>query len=286
MGDSRAHRRHKKNDAQPEKQRTWQLEQTAQDAAGFTDIDAQTVSLEKANDSYIGVSVFLHILLIVWLAGVGVSTVRPQDSDVFQVDIVTDIPSAGSKPEPDPGQGVEIPKEEQAVETKTLNVEKEQSLPKLEPVASPALAEQEAEKPRDQEAQSSPDQGNDSPASNPAPPGTVQAATDQNQGESAYLVSIWKSQVRGIMDKEWDTPSLAEQVDTSLKTIYLLKVSRSGDLLDMRLLVSSGNTSFDRTVQLALESYPKFPAPPEALMAGHDVVEVTMSFTPPDKNEN
>ena len=70
-------------------------------------------------------------------------------------------------------------------------------------------------------------------------------------------------------------------MDMSLKTTYLLRVSRSGELLDKKLLVSSGNNPFDRSVLLALSSVSAFPVPPLALIAGRDAVEITMSFTPP-----
>ena len=94
-------------------------------------------------------------------------------------------------------------------------------------------------------------------------------------------MNIWKSQVRALVDGFWKTPPEISIMDMSLKTTYLLKISRSGELLDKRLLVSSGNSPFDRSVLLALSGVTRLPAPPLVLIAGRDTVEITMSFTPP-----
>lgn len=79
----------------------------------------------------------------------------------------------------------------------------------------------------------------------------------------------------------WRTPPEIEQMDASLQTTYLLRVGRAGELLQKKLLVSSGNVPFDRSVLVALGRIGRFPQPPLVLIAGEDWVEVTMSFTPP-----
>ena len=79
----------------------------------------------------------------------------------------------------------------------------------------------------------------------------------------------------------WKTPPEISVMDASLTKTYLLKVSRTGELLDKKLLVSSGNGPFDRSVHLALSNVTSLPQPPIVLIAGRDSVEVTMSFTPP-----
>ncbi|HHO76543.1 MAG TPA: TonB C-terminal domain-containing protein [Deltaproteobacteria bacterium] len=94
-------------------------------------------------------------------------------------------------------------------------------------------------------------------------------------------VGVWKSKVMVLVESLWKTPPEISIMDMSLKTTYLLKISRTGELLDKSLLISSGNSPFDRSVFLALHSVTTFPAPPLVLIAGRDAVEVTMSFTPP-----
>ena len=59
----------------------------------------------------------------------------------------------------------------------------------------------------------------------------------------------------------------------------LLRISRRGSLLQKKLLVSSGNVPFDRSILIALGRAIRFAAPPLILIAGEDWVEVTMSFT-------
>lgn len=104
-------------------------------------------------------------------------------------------------------------------------------------------------------------------------------------GLSPNALNIWKSQVRSLVNSFWKTPPEISIMDMSLKTTYLLKISRAGDLLDKSLLVSSGNIPFDRSVLLALSSVTKLPAPPLLVIAGKDTVEITMSFTPPQGAE-
>ena len=100
-------------------------------------------------------------------------------------------------------------------------------------------------------------------------------------GGGAAAIAVWKRRVRGMVEAVWRTPPEIEAVDVTLKTTYLLRVDRPGELIQKRLLVSSGNAPFDRSVLVALGRIQRLPPPPLALIAGGDWVEVTMSFTPP-----
>jgi len=118
---------------------------------------------------------------------------------------------------------------------------------------------------------------------------TAPSASAQAQGGSparpgggfAAEIMIWKTRVRGMVEGVWRTPPEVEVMDLTLQTTYLLRVSRTGELLQKKLLVSSGNSPFDRSVLVALSRIQRFPPPPPSLVAGGDWVEVTMSFTPP-----
>jgi TonB family protein len=79
----------------------------------------------------------------------------------------------------------------------------------------------------------------------------------------------------------WKPPPEMDIMDMSLQTTYLLRVSHDGELLQKKLLVSSGNTPFDRSILTALNKTTHFPPPPPGLIAGQDWVEITMSFKPP-----
>ena len=70
-------------------------------------------------------------------------------------------------------------------------------------------------------------------------------------------------------------------LDANLKTTYELRISREGDLLARRLMVSSGNRPYDRSVLLALERVKHLPPPPLAVMAGKQWELFVISFSPP-----
>jgi TonB family protein len=84
-----------------------------------------------------------------------------------------------------------------------------------------------------------------------------------------------------LVQRVWKAPPEIALIDRTLKTTYLLRISRTGELLDKKLLISSGNSPYDRSVHLALSSLKRLPQPPLFMVAGQDSVEVTMSFTPP-----
>ncbi|HQI81573.1 MAG TPA: TonB C-terminal domain-containing protein [Deltaproteobacteria bacterium] len=115
--------------------------------------------------------------------------------------------------------------------------------------------------------------------------GQARDAAGASQGPAGAGVSseilIWKTRVRGMVESLWRTPPEIETMDHGLKTTYLLRVGRAGELLQKKLLVSSGNVPFDRSILAALGKVTRFPVPPLALIAGEDWVEVTISFMPP-----
>ncbi|MDI9526255.1 MAG: PEGA domain-containing protein [Pseudomonadota bacterium] len=107
----------------------------------------------------------------------------------------------------------------------------------------------------------------------------------RSRTEPVNTVAMWKTRVRSAVYSIWETPPEISAMDSSLKTTYLLRISRTGDLQDKRLLISSGNGPFDRSLHLALSSVTKLPEPPLVLIAGGDSAEVTMTFTLPNKTD-
>jgi hypothetical protein len=92
---------------------------------------------------------------------------------------------------------------------------------------------------------------------------------------------MWKARVRSMVENLWKTPPEIEGMDSSLQTTYLLRVSRTGELLQKKLMVSSGNVPFDRSILISLGRVSRLPQPPLVLIAGENWFEFTMSFTPP-----
>jgi outer membrane biosynthesis protein TonB len=218
-------------------------------------------------------SIGMHLLLLLALVDIQFAPKELPYSDVYEVDIVTDTPSAqpvhrASKAIPLKG---ETPKALDAIQ-------KEKALPDAKPELLPSKIEPPRQE--EQEPEPAPQSKADAPRGNGQPvagPGRQGKPTDEN----AYLVGLWKSQVRSLVDRVWRTPPEIAFVDMSLKTTYILRISRSGDLLDKKLLISSGNNPFDRSIQMALNGLKRLPQPPLVLLGGQDSVEVTMSFTPP-----
>ena len=232
---------------------------------------------------YIGISLVLHAALMVALVDIEFSRTEIPTYDVYEVSIVSSVPSVRQPS----ASGKTSPGSKKYVYRKgsdpssISSIKKDSALKNRAPELKPA--DIEPIKPPDDE---------------PSPDSPSSAADDLSQrlreyestetsgpsgpsGLSSNPMNIWKAQVRSLVDGLWKTPPEISILDMSLKTTYLLRISRSGVLLDKRLLVSSGNSPFDRSVLLALSSVTKLPVPPLVLIAGRDSVEITMSFTPP-----
>ena len=232
---------------------------------------------------YIGISLVLHAALMVALVDIEFSRTEIPTYDVYEVSIVSSVPSVRQPS----ASGKTSPGSKKYVYRKgsdpssISSIKKDSALKNRAPELKPA--DIEPIKPPDDE---------------PSPDSPSSAADDLSQrlreyestetsgpsglsGLSSNPMNIWKAQVRSLVDGLWKTPPEISIMDMSLKTTYLLRISRSGVLLDKRLLVSSGNSPFDRSVLLALSSVTNLPVPPLVLIAGRDSVEITMSFTPP-----
>lgn len=241
----------------------------------------------KRLSGYTGISLLAHFLFILALVDVSFS---PRDDlsafDVYEVDIVTSVPSAGkaalSQGTATSGQSStkKYVYHKGSDQSGISGIRKEQG-PKEK---APELTAKDLEPLEVKEQERAWDDTAPEAAAGGPPPdtgGTSPGRLGRGPGESSNLVSVWKAQVKMVVDSVWKTPPEISVMDTSLKTTYLLKISRGGELLDKKLLISSGNGPFDRSVHLALSSVSKLPQPPLILIAGQSSVEVTMSFTPP-----
>ncbi len=234
----------------------------------------------KALNRYNGVSLILHAILILAMVDIGFSAKNDQAYEVFDVDIVAEAPSA-----------IRQPAQKKAVNTRSLNsknppkaisgINKEKALPDITPELSASKIEpaQRDEVPYPDSSPSS----HDAPAPQSSAPvsGMSQGNPNATRDENAYLMSLWKSQVMALVQRVWKAPPEIAYVEKSLKTTYQLRISRTGELLNKRLLVSSGNNPYDRSVNIALNSIKRLPQPPFFMMAGKESEDFTMSFTPP-----
>lgn len=93
-----------------------------------------------------------------------------------------------------------------------------------------------------------------------------------------YEIALWKTRARSMVETLWKSLPEDTELKTSLQTTYLLMVSRTGEVLEKKLLVSSGNETFDQSILLALSKISRLPPPPLVLIAGDESVDVPMSF--------
>jgi TonB family protein len=86
----------------------------------------------------------------------------------------------------------------------------------------------------------------------------------------------WVGILMARLKQVWQIPE-DQQFSPDLKVTYMIKISKSGEIINIKMLVSSGNRAYDRSVALALSRI-KLPLPP----SGKD--EWTLTFVPPYGN--
>ncbi len=231
---------------------------------------------------FVGISLVCHAVLMLAVVDLEFSRTDIPDYDVYEVAIVSSAPPARQS-----GTSAKAPGKtyvyRKGSDTMALSgVKKEKALqdraPKLSPADLEPVKRQDEEPLPDSPAETGDDLAQGLKEYESAQGEPMEAAGKQGSSDA---ITLWKAQVRSLVDSHWKTPPEVSIVDMSLKTTYLLKITRSGELLDKRLLVPSGNSPFDRSVLLALNSIKRLPQPPLVLIAGRDTVELTMSFTPP-----
>lgn len=214
---------------------------------------------------FVTISLVLHAIVIIALIDVGLTGRKSEATDVYSVSIVAGAPSSVPSA-PAEGTGKKYIYNRNQRKATLGEVMKERGLRESAPEISP----------RDIKPEEPVDRG----------PETASATPQRGQGTgpaggSPSDSALWKLRVRGIVEMLWKTPPEIETMDLSLRTTYLLRVSRSGELLQKKLMVSSGNLPFDRSVLNALNRVNRFPPPPPGLSPGEDTVEVIMNFSPP-----
>jgi periplasmic protein TonB len=228
---------------------------------------------------YIGTSLFFHLLLILAMVDIDFS---PQDKpvyDVYEVDIVAQAPSSVRAPAARESASTKYMNSKEDAPKSISEINKEKALPDITPEVSPSKIEPQPGSREEQDPL--PDTKSEAPSRSTAHSPDAGQGRSGNPDQSSYLLALWKSQVMYLVQRVWKAPPEIALVDKALKTTYLLRISRGGELLDKRLLISSGNSPYDRSVHLALSSLKRLPQPPLFMVAGQDSVEVTMSFTPP-----
>jgi outer membrane biosynthesis protein TonB len=103
----------------------------------------------------------------------------------------------------------------------------------------------------------------------------VEASGGSGSGDTARIGS-WAGIVQTRFRQTWQIPE-GVPVSQSLRATYVLRISRFGEITNWKLLVSSGNKPYDRSVEAVLGRV-KLPPPP----GGRE--EWTFTFVPPYGN--
>lgn len=227
---------------------------------------------------YIGISLLFHLLFIMAMVDVDFSPKDKPGYEVYEVDIVAQAPSSVRAPASREAASPKYVNDKTDTPKSISEINKEKALPDVTPEIAPSKIEPQS---ASREEDPFPETKSETPARNPAhSPGAGQARAG-SPDQSAYLLALWKSQVMYQVQRVWKAPSEIAFIDRTLKTTYLIRISRNGDILDKRLIISSGNSPYDRSINLALGSLKRLPQPPLFLIAGKESEEITMSFTPP-----
>lgn len=192
--------------------------------------------------------------------------------EVYEVSIVSNVPSAavGAAPAKGAGRPVKkfVRKEGVQYQNNLGTVTKEKVIKGKTPEISSAEIESKIEditKAESSQWQPSVAKGSGS---------THQAAGTASQE------ALWVAHVKEIVYDRWKYPP-GISLDASLKVTFFLRVSRNGNLLEKNLILSSRSMPFDRSVMIALNSINKIPPPPVGFVAGRDELEINMTFSPP-----
>lgn len=109
---------------------------------------------------------------------------------------------------------------------------------------------------------------------------TDRQGDDDSSGGSAYgevaRREAWIGIVMTRFRNVWQIPE-GVPIKSNLQATYTIRISASGDIISRKLLVSSGNRPYDRSVEIALSRI-KLPPPPGGRY------EWTLSFVPPYGN--
>jgi len=221
------------------------------------------------------ISIGLHLLAVVIFLNIGVERERPQPPNVYQVALVAAPPGALSGGQAE-GVGASRPK---FVRT---GQEISRELGHVDKSSASIAHSRQAVLPSGLPSPKTPDYGADY---GDEPNSSVGKHGGGGGTPNASLVdsTAWQARVRAAMTRVWRFPPELERLDPNLMVTCSLTVNRSGALLAGKVLVTSGNAPFDRSVERALRTIRYLPAPPEGLMVGRSQLSFSMTFLPPEE---
>jgi outer membrane biosynthesis protein TonB len=92
-------------------------------------------------------------------------------------------------------------------------------------------------------------------------------------------IGIYKAKVKEIIRRHWKTPPEVAFSRKTLKSTYMMSIVKNGEIVDKKMISSSGNTSFDSSILAALNSVERLPAPPSLLIEDARTLDIVITFT-------
>ncbi len=86
----------------------------------------------------------------------------------------------------------------------------------------------------------------------------------------------WAGNVMLRLKQVWQLPQ-DQHINPDLKVTYIIKISKTGEIISKKMIISSGNKAYDSSVETALSKI-KLPPPPD----GKD--EYTITFVTPHED--
>lgn len=214
---------------------------------------------------FVVISFVLHLILFLALVDITISgKVLPSAGGVYEVSIVSekDISKTG-KLRASPKR---VYRARPKRATGLKGVGKELALKEKAPDLSPKEIAPPAKKEPDTEYGESPNI-------------IRHPARDGGARVSGNNVAFYEARIKEIIKGHWRVPPEIVVLKSSLKATYMMRIVRNGDVVDKKLIVSSGNKPFDRSILRALNNVKKLPVPPLVLIAGANTLEIVITFS-------
>ena len=106
--------------------------------------------------------------------------------------------------------------------------------------------------------------------------GDTKGGTNKAQDDQT---NIYKARIKEIIKGYWKTPPEIAFLRRTLKATYMMSIVKNGEVVDRKLVSSSGNNAFDASIFRALENVKNLPSPPPSLVSADRTLDIVITFT-------
>jgi len=105
----------------------------------------------------------------------------------------------------------------------------------------------------------------------------LEANQAQEDAKTAEVVADYASQIRALIERVWRVPPSAKHTDTLLLRIFLVP---TGEVTEVHVVESSGNTALDRSAEQAVWKVAVFPVPKDPAVFEKEFRRFNLKLTP------